>query len=119
MLSSVRRTAALALLAAPLAGGCVINASSNSEVSGRYVSEATIQRIQPGKDAEYVLALLGEPSSRTQVSDGTEIWKWGYRKEKRSGSGIAFVFSGKSTTTTEHTTYVELKDGVVVKSWRD
>ena len=121
-LVSSRRILWSALLAAGVlvAPACVISAGSDSEVSGQYVSQRTLDRIEPGKDQDYVLALIGKPDSRTKLDDGTEIWKWRYVEKKRSHGHLIFIFDTDSKTETRHTAYVEFDaDGKVVKAWRD
>lgn len=98
---------------------CIINADSHTTRSGKYISTDTVQRIEPGKNADYVIAVLGEPSSRQALADGTEIWKWTYRERKRSSGAIFLVVDSDSTTETERATYVELQHGVVVRAWQD
>jgi len=121
-LPSPRRILGSALLAAGAlaAPACVISAGSDTEISGQYISQRTLDRIEPGEDKEYVLALLGEPSSRTTLDDGVEIWKWRYLEKRRSRGHLIFVFDTDSKTETRHVSYVEFgPDGTVVKAWQD
>ena len=107
------------LLLVPTLAGCIINADSHNERTGHYVSSATLARIEPGKSSDYVSALVGEPTRRTKLEAGSEIWKWEYRDKKTRNGAFIFVFSDESTTEIEGATYVEFKDGVVVRSWQD
>jgi len=107
------------LLVAGLVSACIINVDSHRERTGRYVSAATLQQIEPGRSAEYVRALIGEPTSRTKIEGATEIWKWTYRDTKRSEGRLIFVFSGDETEHIEGSTYVEFHDGLVHKTWQD
>jgi outer membrane protein assembly factor BamE (lipoprotein component of BamABCDE complex) len=118
---SARAPLALASLlgAAALASCVVIDTDSHAETTGTKVSPATLAEIEPGRPADFVVALLGEPSATTTLADGTEIWKWSYRETKTSGGHILFVLDADSTRETIHTTYVELCDGRVVKAWQD
>lgn len=108
--------AALALTAFP---ACIINANSHTTRSGKYISAETVQRLEPGKDQDYVLALLGDPSSRQTLSDGTEIWKWTYRERKNSSGAVFLIIDSDATTEVERSTYVELQHGQVVRAWQD
>ena len=110
---------ALLLACLPLAGCVVIDSDSHTETSGTQISPTTLAQVEPGKSADFVLALLGEPSSRTTLADGTEIWKWTYRETRRSGGHILFVIDSDSTRETTLTSYVELCNGLVVKAWQD
>lgn len=99
--------------------GCIVHVGSRTERTGRYVGVETLAQVQPGKSRDYALALLGEPSSKTAVEGGTEIWKWEYTESKSRESGVLLVFHGNDRSASEGAVYVELKDGVVVKAWRD
>jgi outer membrane protein assembly factor BamE (lipoprotein component of BamABCDE complex) len=107
----------LALTALGLSG-CIINTGSHSEYSGKYVSQQTLDQITPGQSKEFVVAVLGEPSTKTSMTDG-ELWKWRYHHTKKSSGSFIFVFSGDSTTETEMATYVMFKGDVVSQAWRD
>jgi outer membrane protein assembly factor BamE (lipoprotein component of BamABCDE complex) len=99
--------------------GCIINTGSHSAHSGNYVSAQTFEQISPGKSKDFVLALLGEPTTKTPLSDGSEIWKWKYRQTEKKSGTLLFVFNGDSTTETESQTFVVFKDDVVSQAWRD
>ncbi len=107
------------LAAGCLLSACIINVDSHKERSGRYVSSATLQQIEPGKPQDYVRALLGEPTSRTKIDGQIEIWKWTYKETKRREGQLIFVYSGDETEEVEGATYVEFQDGLVRKTWQD
>ncbi len=111
---------ALVLALAFTTGSCVI-VRSNSDVdrTGDYVSPQTFDQIEVGADADYVLALLGTPTTKSELSGGTEIWKWRYTEVRESHGGILLVVNSHKTTDTVHNSFVEFADGVVVRSWRD
>ena len=108
-----------ALLTSTLLASCLISSDSATSVSGRYVSEQTLATIEPGKSSDYVASVLGEPTQKNTLPDGTEIWKWCYSKTTSSKTAVIFLIGSKADVTSEHTTFVEIKDGVVVKAWRD
>lgn len=107
----------VALALVPLLPGCLIGSHSRTENVGRYVSQTTLSQIQPGKSKEYVLALIGEPTTRTTVDEHTELWKWSCVERKDSGGHVIFLISADNRTEIERTTFVELHDGVVVRAW--
>jgi len=113
----------LTLVAASLActtlGGCLIGSNTQTESSGRSIGNETLAQIQPGKDTAYVLALVGDPTDKTVLDGGTEIWKWRYTERKNSTGSVIFLLSAESKSESSKTTYVEFKDGIVVKAWRD
>lgn len=98
---------------------CLIRSDSKTESSGRQISEQTFSKVKPGHSEEYVLALLGEPSTKTPPELGTEVWKWEYSEVKKSGGSVFLVISADSTKETSGTVFVEFLEGVVVSTWRD
>ena len=88
MATSVR-IASLSVCAITLAlsSGCLVNSSSRTEYSGRHISAETIKQIEPGKSkADFVLAVLGDPTSKNKLDDGAEVWKWDTRKSTRAAA---------------------------------
>lgn len=113
------RISFLSLALAALASSCVINADSHTEYSGQYISPKTIAQIEEGHSSDYVLAILGEPTTRTEVGEQVEIWKWQYREKRTSSGAVFLLYSGSNKDERNKATYVELRDGVVVKAWQD
>ena len=102
------------------ASGCLIHSTSRTEYSGRYIGSATYDRVEEGKStAEYVLATLGEPTKRSPLSDGTEVWKWEYRRTHSSSGSVFLLYGGSGRSENEGAVFVEVKDGVAAKKWRD
>ncbi len=113
------RLAVLALylgLALPVAG-CLVSARSRTEVTGNPVSETTLSQIEPGAKPDFVLALLGDPTSKTPLEDGSSRWKWAYREEKTSGGGIFLILSSTRKSERSGTVFVLFEDGAGHKSW--
>jgi hypothetical protein len=99
--------------------GCLISSHSNESFSGTYVSEGTFGHIEPGVTTrQWLLGSLGEPTTRTQLESGQELWKWSFTKTKASSGAILFVFGGSSRSETAGAAYVQMKDGIVTKAWR-
>lgn len=100
--------------------GCLVSGQSHQSTTGSYVGPSTFNQIEAGNTRQdWVLATLGTPTSKTTLEDGSEIWKWAYTKTK-SGSGSVFLlYHGSDDSTSPGATFVHLKDGVVIKAWRD
>ena len=119
-MNPARRAAlALALLPTVALSGCLVGRQTKTEVQGTYVGPDTIAQITPGKSEAYVVALLGTPSSKTDVGNGNWLWKWHYVERKTSSGSVLFVFGGSSEHETQSTSYVEFREGQVVHAWRD
>lgn len=99
--------------------GCIIDTSSHSERSGREIGRETIAEIQPGRTQEFVLALIGEPTTRSKAGERTEVWKWEFHSKERRNSSLIFVLDSDRTTEVRRTTYVLLEEGKVVRVWQD
>lgn len=116
------KTAAAAAALASVAGlsGCLVSGNSSSTMSGSYVGSSTFSQVEPGVTSEeWVLATFGEPTSRTTLSDGSQMLKWSYRQTK-SGSGSVFLlYGGSNSTERQGATFVQIRDALVIKAWRD
>jgi hypothetical protein len=67
--------------AALLLSGCLVNSSTRTEYSRRHISCETVKQIEPGKSkSDFVLAVLGDPTSKNKLDDGSEVWKWEHKK---------------------------------------
>lgn len=114
--------AALLLAAAalsPLAGCSIVSSDNHVSYTGNYVASDTFGRVKVGESTpSYVEATLGEPTSKTDLEDGSSIWRWDYIV-RRSGEGsVLLVFDGESSSEKKHSSYVQFADGVATKKWR-
>jgi hypothetical protein len=90
--------------------------------SGTYVSEALFERVRPNETREdWILAVLGEPDVRSRLADGSEIWRWSYQPVAQQGAAIAMWTIGgeDEPMVKQSTTFLHMRDGVVIESWRD
>jgi outer membrane protein assembly factor BamE (lipoprotein component of BamABCDE complex) len=100
--------------------GCLVVSNSQTQYSGRYISESRLERIEPGRStADDVLDELGEPTTRTGNPDGSEVWRYEYTKTKSSRGTVFLLFAGSNRTETNGEVQVTLQDGVVKRVWRD
>lgn len=109
-----------AFLSLAALSGCLVNSSTRTEFSGRYVSPTTINQIEPGKTRdEFVTAVLGCPTSKTPLTDGSEIWKWEYQKKSSSNGYVFLLVSANDKSEKQGATYVVMRCGTVEKVWQD
>ena len=114
----------LALFCCLTLPGCLFGNTSHTETTGQFVSSETLTQVQPGQTTEFVLGLLGEPTSKATAPGKTpelnvEIWKWFYSEDTEANASVFLIFGTKSTTNSSGNTYVEFSEGKVVKAWRD
>ena len=107
------------LFVAPLLPGCIITSKGDTSHSGQYISAETFSKVEPGTSSGFVLATFGEPSTRTTLDDGSQIWRWRHTETRSSSGTVIFLLSSSNRTETQHNTFVEFRDGVVVRVWRD
>ncbi|MCC7388324.1 MAG: hypothetical protein IT431_06110 [Phycisphaerales bacterium] len=116
-----RRLVALsaAVVAMALPACSVIESENHVRYSGNYVPTDSLSQIKLGESTpEYTGAILGEPTSKSDLEDGTSIWRWDYTVRKEGEGSLLLVFDGESSSEKKHSTFVQFKDGVAVKKWR-
>src|ERR1043165_703430 len=93
---SMRKLVGPALVLAACAAllpGCLISSRTAEHSSGTYVSENTMGQIEPGVTTKaWVIGAFGNPTSRTPLEDGGELWKWEYSRTRESHGGVLFIF---------------------------
>ncbi|MEM6672923.1 MAG: outer membrane protein assembly factor BamE [Planctomycetota bacterium] len=99
---------------------CLVGRTENTKFSGRYVGEETLEQIEPGDSSNEVESLLGPPSSRTEKSTGTTVWRYAYSRATTKSGSVFLLFGSQSTVEVEEAVYVEFDDRMnVVKTWRE
>jgi len=102
-----------------MTSGCVRSRSS-IQTTGRYIGDQTVARIEPGKTTrEWVLAVMDEPTSKSRLENGVEIWKWSYQRVKTSSGSVLFLVAGSGRDETIRNVYVEFEGDIVRQVWRD
>lgn len=88
---------------------------------GVYISDALFERVELGKTCvDWLLAVLGEPTKRAPLEDGSAIRKWSYRPVEQEAS-LVQILSGGDGEPSLHpvTVLVHLRDGVGIEKWSD
>ena len=112
--------AALGLACTTVLPGCLINSSNSTSISGRYIGPNTLSQIEPGKSREdFVVATLGTPTTKTTLEDGSQVWRYEYRKRTQSSGRVFLLLDSDNFTEKDGAVYVILRDGIVEKTWRD
>lgn len=121
MPTTTRRFAMLALAAGAMAlPACsIISSENHTSYTGNYVPSDSLGQIRLGESTpEYTAAVLGEPTNKAELDDGTSIWRWDYTVRKSGEGSLLLVFDGESSSEKKQSTFVQFKDGVAVKKWR-
>ncbi len=89
---------------------------------GVFVSEKLFDRVKEGKTGtDWLIAVLGEPTSKAELRDGSEIWKWSYRPLEQ-GVSVVTLFGGGSKDQPQpqpSSAFVRIQGATVVEKWRD
>jgi len=116
----ILRAAVAALALVPLASGCLIGSSENTKFEGRFVSQETLDRVEPVDSQDEVRSLLGSPTRSTTKESGTTIWTYSYTQATTKTGAVFLLFGSSRTTETEGAVYVEFDaDGKVLKTWSE
>ena len=109
----------LLVLFALSSGGCLVTSHSNERHTGNYVSDETLRQIEPGKTtAAWIRSTLGAPTKVDQVEPNVELWKYSYTVHKDSSGTVFLIFAGDDSKESHAAVFVELKDGIVRRTWR-
>ena len=100
-------------------GGCLFHQSTKVRRDGVDVSQAQFDQVTPGRTtAAWVLATLGDPTSRRSAGPADEVWTYAYTEHVDSSGYVLLIFGGNSSSDTTRRAVVEVKDGVVVRKFR-
>ncbi len=109
---------ALLLLASIVLTGCLVTVDSDSRPLQTVWNESDVSRLQLGEsDKDWVSTSFGNPITKLNYADGTEIWKYRNRSEKDTEVGLFLVFSVDVEEERTETLSIEFTDGVVTNYW--
>jgi hypothetical protein len=98
--------------------GCLLTVDSDSRPILTVWDDGDVNRLELGSsDQEWVRNSFGEPVSKLNYADGTEIWKYRNRSEKDTEVGLFLLFSVDIESERVETLSVEFLDGVVSNYW--
>ena len=101
------------------AGCSIIGSSSNVSVTGRQIPAESFSSIEVNQTTEEeVLERLGPPT-RTMEAENGVIYVYEYEERRSSSGHLLLIFSGSSSRVERQTSYLLIRDGVVVRRWMD
>ena len=84
------------------------------------VSQKTLDRIEPGTTSKSELvALLGEPTRKEELSDGAELYTYNYVKKTEKNVTVLLLLAVHEDDEDRNRLYFEIEDDVVRKFWQD
>lgn len=102
-----------------LLSGCLVATSSQTTHSGSYVSDSTWSKLEKGRTSqEWVLTVIGQPTSKSTVPGGKEVWKFSYTTRTENDGAVFLIFAGSSKEENASNAFIEFKDGIVTDWWR-
>ena len=94
--------------------GCLVTVDSDSKPIHTVWDDGDVTRIELGSSGqEWVRNSFGEPVSKLNYADGSEIWKYRNRSEKDTEVSLFLVFSVDIESERVETLSFEFVDGVV------
>lgn len=107
-----------ALVMGVMLTGCLVTVDSDSRPIHTVWDDGDVTRLELGQsDQEWVRNSFGEPVSKLNYADGTEIWKYRNRSEKDTEVGLFLVFSVDVESERVETLSIEFLNGVVSNYW--
>lgn len=98
--------------------GCLFTVDSDSRSLQTVWNEADVARLQLGvSNQDWVNTSFGDPSSKLNYADGSEIWKYRNRSEKDTEVGLFLIFSIDVEEERTETLSIEFSDGLVTNYW--
>jgi outer membrane protein assembly factor BamE (lipoprotein component of BamABCDE complex) len=99
--------------------GCLVATNSTTSRSGNYVSQSTLNQITPNQTTQdWVKSVVGNPTSKSMLADGTEIWKYSYSQRTDNDGYVFLIFAGNDSKEAAGTIFIELKNGLVTRCWQ-
>ncbi|HBJ91206.1 MAG: hypothetical protein CMQ07_12140 [Gammaproteobacteria bacterium] len=109
---------ALLLAMAVTMTGCLVTVDSDSRPLQTVWNEGDVTRLQVGQsDEQWVRNSFGDPVTKLNYADGTEIWKYRNRSEKDTEVGLFLIFSVDVKEERVETLSIEFADGIVSNYW--
>ncbi|HCA37562.1 MAG TPA: hypothetical protein DEP13_13115 [Gammaproteobacteria bacterium] len=109
---------ALLLAMAVTMTGCLVTVDSDSRPLQTVWNEGDVTRLQVGQsDEQWVRNSFGDPVTKLNYADGTEIWKYRNRSEKDTEVGLFLIFSVDVEEERVETLSIEFADGIVSNYW--
>lgn len=98
--------------------GCLVTVDSDSRAVHTVWDEGEVGRLQVGRsDQDWVRSSFGEPMTKLNYADGSEIWKYRNRSEKDTEVGVFLLFSVDVEQERIDTLTIEFVDGIVHNYW--
>ncbi|MDA1245545.1 MAG: hypothetical protein O3B02_11190 [Proteobacteria bacterium] len=101
-----------------LLNGCLVTVESDSDSVQQVWSDSDVSRLKLGlSDGDWVRSSFGDPVTKLNYADGTEIWKYRNISEEDTEVGVFLLFSIDVEQERVETLSIEFTNGVVTNYW--
>ena len=108
------------LLVCFVTSGCVVSSDTTSQESGKKLKNSTLKQLEPGQTTkEWTVSVLGMPSSRNKLDNGTEVWKYEYSKTVENEFAIFLLWASDSEKKISQSVCLEFKDNILTRYWSE
>jgi|GEM_PF-6471713 len=102
----------------PLVLGILLLPACSSTGDGIAIGDETLKQFKAGHTTEnWVLAIIGEPTGRSEVADEKDTHVLRYTLSRETGGFLGSIFGRQSVTVA--TVYFVVKEGLVTSFWAD
>lgn len=98
--------------------GCLYKNYTTTEEKGKKINDSTLQQLEPENTTkEWAISTLGTPSSRDNLNNGDEIFRYEYSKKVDEKIRVFLLFHSNKEDITSQTVCLEFKDDLLTKYW--
>ena len=117
-----KRTIALVviLLICLVTAGCIVSTENTSQERGKKLKNSSLRKLEPGVTTkDWTVSVLGTPTSRSKLDNGTEVLKYEYSKTVNHELAIFLLLGTESEKTTSESVCLEFKDNILTRYWSE
>ena len=108
------------LLICFVTSGCIVSTENKSQERGKKLKNSSLRKLEPGVTTkDWTVSVLGTPTSRSKVDNGTEVLKYEYSKTVNHELVIFLLLASDSEKTTSESVCLEFKDDILTRYWSE
>jgi len=108
------------LLICFVTSGCIVSTENTSQERGKKLKNSSLRKLEPGVTTkDWTVSVLGTPTSRSKLDNGTEVLKYEYSKTVNHELVIFLLLGSESEKTTRESVCLEFKDDILTRYWSE